>query len=70
MKDNQGQLRRLYEIAQKRMGCHPDIAEESGKQIKMCPRFDNKRKAEQAAEIMKRENPDEAYMVFESTVSH
>ncbi len=64
MKDNQGQLRCLYEIAQKRMEWHPDIANKSRNQIKGCPRFDSKEKAELEYERMKRLHPDESYMVF------
>ena len=64
MKDNQGQLRCLYEIAQKRMEWHPDIANKSRNQIKGCPRFDSKEKAELEYERMKRLHPDESSMVF------
>lgn len=64
MKDNQGRLRCLYEIAQKRMEWHPDIADESRNLIKGCPRFDSKDKAVLEYEKMKRERPDGSYMVF------
>lgn len=57
MKDNQGRLRCLYEIAQKRMEWHPDIADESRNLIKGCPRFDSKDKAVLEYEKMKRERP-------------
>lgn len=64
MKDNQGRLRCLYEIAQKRMEWHPDIADESRNLIKGCPRFDSKDKAVLEYEKMKHERPDGSYMVF------
>lgn len=66
MEYNQGYLRGLYEIAQKRMESHPDITEISKKHIEKCKRFNEKKKAVNASEEMKRDDPDGSYMVFTS----
>jgi hypothetical protein len=64
MQYDQGYLRGLYEIAQKRMESHPDITEISKKHIEKCKRFNEKEEAVKASEEMKREHPDGSYMVF------
>ena len=64
MEYNQGYLRGLYEIAQKRMESHPNITEISKKHIEKCKRFNDNEEAVKQFEKLKRDNPEESYMVF------